>query len=97
MHHGDSRTACDSGGCRCYEFRRIARDIDAIKTVQRTTDNGVPYTGKIYERPGFSASVVVGDVESFCMLSDEQMTFYPREIREIAAALVRLADMMESK
>jgi len=57
----------------------------------------VPYTGKIYERPGFSASVVVGDVESFCMLSDEQMTFYPREIREIAAALVRLADMMESQ
>lgn len=67
----------------------------AIKTVQRTTPNGAPYTGKIYERPGFSATVVVGDVESFGLRADGLMTFYPREVREIAAALVELADWMD--
>lgn len=68
-----------------------------IETSHRTTSNGAPYTGKSYKRPGFYASVVVGDIESFMVQSDDLMTFYPREVREIAAALVALASYMEQK
>lgn len=66
-----------------------------IETAHQTTSNGTPFTGKFYRRPGFLASVVVGDIESFGMKTDQLMTFYPGEVREIAAALVGLADAME--
>jgi hypothetical protein len=59
------------------------------------TSNGAPYIGKIYKRPGLSATVVVGDIESFGMQVDQRMTFYPDEVREIAAALIELAALME--
>lgn len=66
-----------------------------IETVSRITSNGAPYTGKTYQRPGFSAAVVVGDIESFGMQVDALMTFYPDEVREIAEALFQLANWME--
>lgn len=66
-----------------------------IRTVHLTTSNGMPYTGKTYVRPGFSASIVVGDIESFGMLVDNRMTFYPEEVREISSALNELADWMD--
>lgn len=68
-----------------------------LTTSQHTTANGVPYTGKSYWRPGFSASAVVGDIESFMIQADDLMTFYPSEVREMAAALNALADAMESE
>lgn len=68
-----------------------------IETAHQTTSNGTPFTGKFYRRPGFLATAVVGDIESFGMKTDQRMTFYPDEVREIAAALVELADAMESK
>jgi hypothetical protein len=75
--------------------RRNMTAID-LKTTHRTTCNGMPYTGKSYERPGFYAAVVVGDIESSLIKVDDLMTFYPREVREIAAALNELADWMEA-
>lgn len=65
-----------------------------IQTTERTTSNGNPYTTKHFDRPGFWAGVVVGDIESFGMKVDQLMTFYPGEIREIARALNELADWM---
>lgn len=67
-----------------------------LKTDHRTTPNGAQLTSKSYERPGLMAWVVVGDIESFTLRVDELMTFYPSEVREIAAALMELADQMEA-
>lgn len=66
-----------------------------IRTVHRMTSNGMPYVGKIYERPGFSAAVVVGDIESLGIQADDRMTFHPKEVREITAALSELANWMD--
>lgn len=67
-----------------------------LKTDYRTTPNGAQFTSKSYERPGLMAWVVVGDIESFTLRVDELMTFYPAEVREVAAALAELADHMEA-
>ena len=75
-------------------MRLLGRVLSLLETSHHTTANGVPYTGKSYKRPGFWASVVVGDIESFVIEADDLMTFYPDEIREIAAALLALADEM---
>ena len=66
-----------------------------LKTTQHTTSNGMPYTGKSFELPGFWAGVVVGDIESFWMQVDPLMTFYPKDVRRIARALIDLADWMD--
>lgn len=66
-----------------------------LDTSHHTTSNGAEWTGKSYERPGFWAGVAVGDIESFGIRVDPLMTFYPKEVREIAMALVDLADWME--
>jgi len=68
--------------------------LSLLETSYHTTANGMPYTGKSYRRPGFWASAVVGDIESFVIQADDLMTFYPDDIREIAAALLALADEM---
>lgn len=67
-----------------------------LKTEYRTTRNGARVTSKSYERHGLTAWVVVGDIESFTLRVDERMTFYPAEVREIAGALMELADHMEA-
>lgn len=66
-----------------------------LNTSHHTTPNGQPYTGKSYKRPGFYASVIVGDPDSFLIQADELMTFYPDEVREISSAISELADWME--
>jgi hypothetical protein len=66
-----------------------------LKTDHRTTPNGAQYISRSFERPGLLAWVVVGDIESFTLWVDELMTFYPGDVREIAAALNELADLLE--
>ena len=66
-----------------------------IETRARVTPNGAPYVSKRYARPGFSASVIVGDIESFDIQVDWAMTFYPDDVREMAKAFNVLADEME--
>jgi hypothetical protein len=68
-----------------------------IETVHRVTTNGVPYVGKIYKRHGFSATAIVGDIESFSIQADKLMTFYPVDVREIASVLNELANIMENR
>jgi hypothetical protein len=68
-----------------------------LKTDYHTTPNGAHFTGKSYERPGFHVGVVVGDPESFFINADGLMTFYPNEVREMAAALAELAGWMEER
>lgn len=67
---------------------------ELIKTVRRETPNGVPYVNKVHERPGFTASAVVGDPESFSIQVDPLMTFCADEVREISIALRLLAQWM---
>lgn len=68
-----------------------------LQTEQRTTHNGASFTAKSYSVPGLTATVIQGDPESFGLMVDSLMTFYPQEVREIAAALIELADAMEQR
>jgi hypothetical protein len=81
---------------QCNRDAKIEKTFPGIETVHRITSNGMPYVGKIYKRHGFSATAIVGDIESFSIQADKLMTFYPVDVREIASALNELANFMEN-
>lgn len=73
----------------------LGEHMSKVHTTFHTTPNGAPYIAKAYTRPGLSATVIVGDIESFTLMGDPLMAFYPADVREISAALIELVDAME--